>query len=126
MAQRDHRGRHEADIVAVAGMASARIAEPDDEPHRRRPACRRWRYAAGVGVGVGAASSVVGAAAAVAAACAASSRTAEEAAMLAIVKSRSWITGRARLRQRDRADMDAVADVEPVEIDDQPIGNGVD
>src|SRR5437016_1704134 len=63
-------------------------------------------YAAGVvgapGVGggpaAGAGSSAGGAAAAtaaVAAACAASSFTAEDAAMLAIVKSRRWITGRA-------------------------------
>src|SRR5437588_8061208 len=67
---------------------------------RRIAARDAENYAVGVGAGagVGVVGSSGGAAAAVAAAwaaCAASSLTADEAAMLAIVKSRSWITGRA-------------------------------
>ena len=45
--------------------------------------------------------------------------------MLAIVKSRSWID-RARLRrQLDRADMHAVADIEPGQVDDDPLRDAV-
>src|SRR5438874_1593047 len=105
----DRLGRHEADIVAVAGIARARIAEPDDQAHRLTEA---QDDGADPGAAPGAAPGAVpgaaagcspssgsgGAAAAVAAAtaaAAASSRTAEEAAIVAIVKSRSWITGRA-------------------------------
>src|SRR5439155_25114252 len=105
----DRLGRHEADIVAVAGIARARIAEPDDQAHRLTKA---QDDGADPGAAPGAAPGAVpgatagcspsttsgGAAAAVAAAAAAaaaSSRTAEEAAIVAIVKSRSWITGRA-------------------------------
>src|SRR5438034_520897 len=36
----DRRGDHEADIVPVAGVAAARIAEPDDEAHRRAALAR--------------------------------------------------------------------------------------
>ena len=45
---RDRRGRHKPDIVTVARVAAARIAEPDNEAHRRPqyPSA----YAAGVGV----------------------------------------------------------------------------
>src|SRR5436190_17351165 len=109
IAPRDRLGRHEADIVAIAGIARARIAEPDDQAHRLT---EDQDDGADPGAAPGAAPGAVpgapagcapstgsgGAAAAVAAAAAAaaaSSRTAEEAAIVAIVKSRSWITGRA-------------------------------
>ena len=45
--------------------------------------------------------------------------------MLAIVKSRSWIAGRA-CRQLDRADMDAVADIEAGQVDHDPLRDAVD
>src|SRR5947207_5836127 len=110
---RDRLGGHEADIVAVAGIARARIAEPDDQAHRLTEAQDDGADpGADPGAAPGAAPGAVpgtpagcspssgsgGAAAAVAAAtaaAAASSRTAEEAVIVAIVKSRSWITGRA-------------------------------
>ena len=85
----DRLDRHEADIVAVAGVAGTRIAETDNEAHQR--ADRGRSTGAGQRTQLAAGCSAAGAAVAAAAA---SSRTAEDAAMLAIVKSRSVIVGR--------------------------------
>src|SRR5215468_5177773 len=93
MSARNRVDRHKADIVPVSGIAGARIAKTNEEPHQQptratAPAIAKWPQPVAAG-----GSSAAGTAAAAAAA---SSRTAEEAAMLAIVKSRSVIVGRQR------------------------------
>src|SRR5438067_3943083 len=83
MAAGDCVRRHETDIVTVVGIFRARIAEACKDKHRLLRAGKSY-FSSAAGAASGAATSVVSSA---------SGFIADEPAMVAIVKSRSEITG---------------------------------